>query len=428
MARTMTRRQFLSRSGLVMGGVVAGPHLLTACGGGPGAGGSSDTFRVGAVLELSGESATGGQIARRGYEMWVDTVNQRGGVKVGDRRYRVEMLAQDCQSQPSVGADVTARLITEEGVDAIFGAYTSGVQIAINPICQKYRVPCLAGSAESPENWTAHPEFTYGIIPAVDTTAARSIQAIVDSAAPKPTSAAVLGANEPFSDDTAVGFRDGVRQAGLELAHYSLFPPDADLNPVANVVAGTNPDIVAVGGHDVLLVDFVKGLVSADFTPKAIIEHYGITDASFAKALGQDAEGVLGISVWLPSSPHEDELFGTAQEFAQAFEKKYQTPPDYTAAGCTAAGLVLQQALEELGERPALSEEARVNLNDILAKTRADTFYGPIEFASSGSHFHNNTALDPILVQIQDGEVRAVAPESAAEAQMVYPLVPWGER
>ena len=94
-------------------------------------------------------------------------------------------------------------------MNAIFGAYTSGVQIAMDPICAKYQVPCIAGSAESPGIWKKQPAFTFGVIPAVDTTAARSIQAIVDTANPKPATAAVVGANEPFSDDTAEGFRAG---------------------------------------------------------------------------------------------------------------------------------------------------------------------------------------------------------------------------
>ncbi len=56
--------------------------------------------------------------------------------------------------------------------------------------------------------------------------------------------------------------------------HYVLFPPNADLAPVAVAVAAQKPDIVAVGGHDVLLVDFVKAMAATGYTPKAIIEHY----------------------------------------------------------------------------------------------------------------------------------------------------------
>ena len=427
MSNPVTRRQFIIRFGAVAGGAVLAPSVLSACGGG-GGGGGSDVFKVGAVLELSGESATGGQVAKRGYQLWADTVNKAGGIEVGGKKYKVELHVQDCQSQPSVGAQVAERLASQEGVDAMFGSYTSGVQIAMNPICAKYKVPCIAGSAESPENWSAHPQFTYGIIPAVDLTAANSIQAIVDTATSKPATAAVIGVNEPFSDDTAKGFRKGVKQAGLEDLHYSLFPANADLAPIASVVADKNPDIVAVGGHDVMLVDVVKALKAARFTPKAIIEHYGITDASFAKALGKDADGVLGISVWLPDAPLEDKVFGKASDYATAFKKKYGSEPDYTAAGCSAAGEVLQLALQQLGEAPSLSEDARVKLNGLLAKTDVKTFYGQIKFAQDGDHFHDNTALSPILVQIQDGKVVAVDPQDQSKSEMIYPLASWASR
>jgi branched-chain amino acid transport system substrate-binding protein len=425
MSNNINRRRFLTRAGLIAGGVVAGPSLLSACGGG-GGGGGTDTFKVGAVLELSGASATGGQIAQRGYQLWADTVNNKGGLSIGGKKFNVELVVQDCKSDPATGADATSRLVTEEGVNAIFGAYTSGVQIAMDPICAKYRVPCIAGSAESPGIWKKQPAFTFGVIPAVDTTAARSIQSIVDTANPKPATVAVVGANEPFSDDTAQGFRKGAEDAKLRVVHFSLFPPNADLAPVANVVAAQRPDIVAVGGHDVLLVDFVNAMAATGYTPKAIIEHYGITDASFAQALGPRADGVMGISVWLPTASFRDDLFGSAADYAKAFEQKYGTPPDYTAAGCSAAGRVLQAAVEKLGETPSLSEDARGKLNDLIAASDLQTFYGPIRFASEGDHFHNNTALDPMLVQIQGGQVKAIAPKESAQAQIIYPLPPLG--
>jgi branched-chain amino acid transport system substrate-binding protein len=92
------------------------------------------------------------------------------------------------------------------------------------------------------------------------------------------------------------------------------------------------------------------------------------------------------------------------------------TPRDELVAG----------AVEKLGETPSLSEDARVKLNDLIAGTDLTTFYGPIQFASEGDHFHNNTALDPMLVQIQGGQVKAIAPPESAEAQIIYPLAPLG--
>ena len=427
MSNYINRRRFLTRAGLVVGGAVAGPSLLAACGGDTGGGGASDKFKVGAVLELSGESATGGQIAQRGYQLWADTVNKAGGLAIGDKKYKVDLIVQDCKSDPATGADATSRLVTEEGVNAIFGAYTSGVQLAMDPICAKYRVPCIAGSAESPNVWKKqarvhlrrHPRRRHHGGP--------------------------LDPGDRGQRESQAGHGGGRRRQRAVLRRHRRGLPRGGRGREARTwctsrcsrrtptwrrsaraVAAQRPDIVAVGGHDVLLVDFVKAMAATGYTPKAIIEHYGITDASFAKALGRQADGVMGISVWLPTASFKDDLFGSAADYAKTFEEQHGSPPDYTAAGCSAAGQVLQAAVEKLGEPPSLSEDARGKLNELIAGTDLQTFYGPIKFATEGDHFHNNTALDPMLVQIQGGQVKAIAPPDSAEAKIIYPLPPLG--
>ena len=421
MSDEISRRDFI-RYSLLAGGAVASPGLLAACGGGGGGGSSgSGMYKVGAVLELSGADSAGGQLAKRGYQFWVDTVNKKGGIDVGGTKYKVQMIAQDCQSDPATAADVTSRLVTEESVDALFGSYTSGVQLAMNPIATKYQVPCIAGSAESPENWTAHPQFTYGIIPSVDLTADKALKLIIDNASPTPTSAAIVGANEPFSKDAAAGFAKGAKEAGLSITENSLFPPAADLGPIVSAIADQKPDIVAVGGHDTILINFAKACKAISFQPKALIMHYGVTEPAFAKALGPTAEGVLGLVDWTPDFPYKDNVFGTAQQFAKNYQAKYGTAVDYTGAGCAVSGEVLQLALQKLGAGPGLSQENRVKLNQIIAKTDVDTFYGHIKFDSSGPHFHDNTAPPPLLVQIQHGAVVAVAPASGKKGDLIYP-------
>jgi branched-chain amino acid transport system substrate-binding protein len=415
-----TRRQFLARSGAA-GGALLVPGFLAACGDG-GGGGGADTFKVGAVLELSGSDATGGALARRGYQFWVDTVNAAGGIAVGDKKYKAKLVVADCKSQADAAADAVTRLVEQEKVDALFGSYTSGVQIAMNPIAQKYRTPCIAGSAESPASWSTQPQFAYGIIPAVDLTADKALKFIVDLASPKPTSAAVLGANEPFSKDAAAGFAKGAKEAGLRVVENSLFPPEADLTPIISRVASKKPDILAVGGHDTVLIDVVKACKSVKFTPKAIIMHYGVTEPSFATELKKDADGVCGLVDWTPDFPYRDDIFGTAQEYASKYEAKYNSPPDYTAAGCSVSGEVLQLALQKLGKPPGLSQDDKTKLNQLIAQTDIKTFYGPIKFESSGDHFHDNTVPPPVLVQIKSGKVVAVAPDDVKKGAFQYPI------
>src|SRR5690606_16862868 len=139
----------------------------------------------GVITSLSGENIFGGNLTRRGYDLWAEMANQKGGVEVGGEKLKVEMSYGDDQSNPATGADAAERLIVQEKVHALFGPYTSGSTIAVQPICQKYKVAMVSGSAESPNVWKAKPEYNFGMIPAVDSSAGKSLGVLADMSNPK---------------------------------------------------------------------------------------------------------------------------------------------------------------------------------------------------------------------------------------------------
>ncbi|RWB66745.1 ABC transporter substrate-binding protein [Mesorhizobium sp.] len=417
--RSFSRRRFLGGSAMaVTAGALGMPFVRTARA-------QAATFKAGVISSLSGENILGGNLTKQGYDLWADAINAKGGVEVAGDRFKVEMFYGDDQSSPATGADAAERLIVQNGVDVLFGPYTSGSTIAVQPICQKYQVPMISGSAESPNVWKAKPEFNFGIIPAVDTTSGLSLGVLAKLSKPAAKTVAVISVNEPFSKETGEGFRDGAKAAGLELATYELVPPEGDLTPIISKIAALNPDIVAVGGHEEVLINVVKTSKSLNYRPKALIMHYGITNPAFAQALGADADGTTGVVVWLPTVAYKDDVFGTAKDFAQMAQKKLGGEPDYTAAACAASGLVLGDALKRLGKKPALTPENRVALKDAIAETDIQTFYGPIKFEKDGPHYHDNIQPVPVLVQIQGGKTVAVGPKEAAAADYIYPLPAW---
>ncbi|WP_315918110.1 ABC transporter substrate-binding protein [Mesorhizobium sp. SP-1A] len=418
-SRGFSRRRFLGGSAVaVAAGTLGIPFVRTARAQAP-------TFKAGVITSLSGENILGGNLTKRGYDLWADAINAKGGVEVGGDRFKVDMFYGDDQSNPATGADAAERLIVQNEVDVLFGPYTSGSTIAVQPICQKYQVPMISGSAESPNVWKAKPEFNFGIIPAVDTTAGKSLAVLAKMSNPTAKTIAVIGVNEPFSKETGEGFRDGAKEAGLELVAYELVPPEGDLTPVISKIAALKPDIVAVGGHEEPLINVVKTSKSLNFRPKALIMHYGVTDPAYAQALAADADGTCGVAVWLPTVPYKDDLFGTAKDFAEMAQKKSGHEPDYTEAGCAASGLVFGDAIKRLGKKPALKPEDRVALKDAIAETDIHTFYGPIKFEKEGNHYHDNIQPVPVLIQIQGGKTIAVGPKDAAAAALTYPLPAW---
>jgi branched-chain amino acid transport system substrate-binding protein len=192
----------------------------------------------------------------------------------------------------------------------------------------------------------------------------------------------------------------------------------------------SNPDLVAFGGHDEELVNLVKVLTQINFTPKALLMHYGVTEPAFIQALGKNANQVLGASVWTPSMQTKGALgWPTAKAYYDVAAAEYpKDPPDYTQAASSAAGLVFQAALSQLATPPPLDEAARTKLVDILEKIDLQTFYGRVKFATEGDFYHSNAGLTPLMVQITAGKEAVVAPSESAQANLVYPITPWDKR
>ncbi|HZT19810.1 MAG TPA: amino acid ABC transporter substrate-binding protein, partial [Dongiaceae bacterium] len=379
----MTNKGRTRRELLQIGGAAVGALATTALAGRRAAA-DEPVFRVGVVTSLSGEDIFGGNLTRRGYDFWAEAINKKGGIEVGGKRYAVQMSYGDDQSSPAVGADAAERLIVQDKVEVIMGPYTSGVTLAVEPICEKYKVPMIAGSAESPNVYKKKPAYTFGMIPSVDLTAGKSLGVLVDEAKPTPKSIYIVGVNEPFSKEAAQGFDRGAKDIKLDIQGFDLVPSNADLTAIVSGVAAKAPDIVAVGGHEEVLINFVKACKSLKFAPKALIMHYGVTDPAFPKELGKDADGVLGITVWTPDVSFKDELFGTAKEFDEAYYNRYGSRVDYTGAACAASGLVFQAAAAKLGKVPPYSDSDREALAKIIADTDMETVYGPVKFEKEG--------------------------------------------
>jgi branched-chain amino acid transport system substrate-binding protein len=412
------KRGFLGALALLLALVLANPLLAAD---------TRDFFKVGVVTSISGELATGGNVTKRGYDLWAAAVNAQGGIAIGGKKYPVKLFYADAQSQPSQGAAAAERLITQEHVDFILGPYSSGVTMAVAPVVEKYQVPTITGSAESPLIWTNKFLYTFGTIPPVSFTGAVPIKTLTEMK--HPATAVILGSNDTFSKATAESFQAAAKAEGIRVLKFNIVPSNQDLTPLMSAVRGLRPDVVAFGGHDEELIKLVKSLQQINYTPKALLMHYGVTEPAFIEALGKSANQVLGASVWTEDArTHGALLWPDAKTYAAAALKAYQVPADYTQAGSSAAGLAFQAALQQIGATPPLSEQARVDLVKALETLDIQTFYGRINFATEGQYYHANVGLTPLTVQIQDGKVVVVGPQEDAQAPLHYPMTAWRDR
>jgi branched-chain amino acid transport system substrate-binding protein len=387
-----------------------------------------DFFKIGVITSLSGDLATGGNVTKRGYDLWADEVNKSGGIDIKGKKYPVKLFYGDAQSEPSQGASAAERLATQEKVDMVLGPYSSGVTLAVAPVLEKYKIPMITGSAESPLIWKEKFRYTFGTIPPVNYTGSTPVQSLA-KLSPAPKSAIILGSNDAFSKATAEAFQDAATKAGIKVLKFNIVPSGQDLIPFMSAAKAMKPDLIAFGGHDEELINLVKALRQINYTPKALLMHYGVTEPAFIESLKKDADQVMGASVWTETIHTKgDIMWPDAKTYADAAMKAYNVPADYTQAGSSAAGIAFQMALMKTGGTPPLDDAEREALVKTLEDLQVQTFYGMIDFANEGQFYHANVGLTPLTIQIQNGKVVIVGPEKEAQTQAQYPMKPWQER
>lgn len=421
-----TRRKFLKQLGVTGLTALLSGGLFNNLGRAETAG----EFKIGVVTSLSGYLAKGGHITERGYKMWERTVNERGGIPINGNKYKVKLDFYDASSKPATAAKGTEKLISTGNIDFIFGPYASGVTIASAPICNKYQEPMITGSAESPLIWGKKPKWVFGTIPSADLIGPASLKCWHNLCSPEPKSIAIVGIDDPFSESVADGYVPVAKEYGWEIVHREIIPADLkDLSPVVTKVKAKNPDVFAFGGHTTDHLKMIKAMRSLNFSPNAWVLHYGVTVPEFIGGLGEDANYTFGNSVWTKDVPREGEFFGTAKEFADQFSTVWGHNPDYTEAASSATGVVFQEAVKSIGATPPLTKEDKAELRTALEEIKLETFYGTVDYAKEGKHYHCNSGLTTLSMQILGGKCRVVGPtEKLMLAEPTYPVPSWQER
>ncbi len=380
-----------------------------------------DTIVLGAAVSLTGKYTTAGNHTRKGYDLAVKVINERGGVRVGDRGYRLEILYYDDESTPARGAQLAERLIRQDGVQFMLGPYSSGLTKAIAPVTERYRVPMVEGNGASRELFNKGYRYLFAVL----STSEQYLQEAINLAAERARAAgrdpasltiAVATENDPFSQDIRDGVIDDAARHGMQVVIDDKLPRDLnDMTATLLKVKALRPDLLLVSGHTkgaALLVRQAAELKAS--APMVAISHCESAEVTDAARFGDAAEGILCTGQWAPTLTYRDDLFGSAAEYAALFEQEYGYVPPYQAAESTAAVMVWADALQRAG---SFDTEA---VREALAATDLRTFYGNIRFDVTGK----NIAKPMVLSQIQDGEYRVVAPTAWASHELRFPR-PW---
>jgi branched-chain amino acid transport system substrate-binding protein len=372
---------------------------------------SDDPIRIGVSLPLTGEFSQPGKAAQQGYEVWVDTVNEEGGL-LGRQ---VELIVRDDASdQNTVVADYNA-LIQREDVDLLLGTFSSLLNLPASAAAERNRMLYVEPAGGAPEIFER--DFQYGPFFTQQATAdhqgdlfAEWVLNLPENERPQTVAYAVL--DDPFTVPVVDALRATFDENGVESVYDETYPAGtSNFDSIANSIKQANPDMVINGAQFEDGIGFRRSLTKVGFEPKILFQ----TNApSFGKQYsdGVGVENTEGTFFAISHTPDADTP-GNA-EFVKAFEEKFGDAPAEDAADAYASGQVLQAAVEGVG-----SIDDQLALADWLRENTVETILGPLEWEDNGAPIG-----EFLIGQWQDGEAEIVLPEEAATTDEIIAVRP----
>ncbi|MFZ3034673.1 MAG: amino acid ABC transporter substrate-binding protein [Parvibaculum sp.] len=377
------------------------------------------TIRLGAAVSLSGKYSSNGVYTRNGYDLAVKRINERGGVKVGDKSYKFEIVYYDDESTPARGAQLAERLIQQDGVKYLLGPYSSGLVEAMAPVTEKYGVPMVEANGAAISLFRKGYKYLFAVLSTTDQYLKGAVDIAAHQAAdPAKVKIAMAFENDPFSQDVRDGVLEDAKKYGMKIVVDDKLPPElSDMSATLTKVKLLKPDILIVSGHDKGAATAIRQIADQRVNvPMLAMTH--CDSAQIAERFGKAAEFTLCAAQWAPSLSYSDNIFGKASDYAALYEATYREPTPYQAAESSAAVEVFADAFTRAG---SLDPKA---VRDALSQTNLASFYGPIKFDETGKNVDKPT----ILYQVQDGKYVVVYPEKWAEAKLRAPTPVWDKR
>jgi len=113
----------------------------------------AQTIKVGFDIPLTGDIPKVGECSKYAAEIMKAEVNGAGGLKVGDKMYKLEFVYEDNESKAESATAAALKLIMQDQVLAVIGPQASKQAIPAGEVCNANKTPMISA-------WSTNPQTT----------------------------------------------------------------------------------------------------------------------------------------------------------------------------------------------------------------------------------------------------------------------------
>ncbi len=222
--------------GLVCAVLLSGLAACAPAGGPP-------SLRVGFIAPLSGPMAPLGTSCLEGANLAIDEINRGGGLRIGGRRCRVELILEDCQDRPELAVSAVQDLINRRDASAVIGPPMSGLAIPAARMASEAGIPLIT-------QYSTHPDVTVGTrgvwrVCYTDALQGRALAAFAREHLRGKTAAVLFDIAGTFSREIAGIFRDRFEEMGGRIVAWEPYTTGReDFREPLLSIRSARPDIL----------------------------------------------------------------------------------------------------------------------------------------------------------------------------------------
>jgi branched-chain amino acid transport system substrate-binding protein len=373
---------------------------------------AQDVLKLGIPLPLTGTNAKFGEIEKKSYEIAMEEINAKGGIK----GKKVVLEFEDSQGKPEVARSIVERLIDVRKQPVIFGEYSSSCSKAISAVAEERKTPYLVVTGATDDITQQNYKYIFRLNP-TNAYYAKGLMSFLNTVV-KPKTIAILYESSDFGTSGAEDMVNQAKKAGMQVLVKEQYEKGAvDFRPILSKVKSVKPDVIYMVSYVMdaaLLMRQIKELrIDAKLYAGGAA---GFAIPEFIQNAKEASELVMTATLWSPQIAYPG-----ARQFAENYNKLYKEYPSYHGAEAYSALYVIKDVLGR-----AKSWKA----DDIRAAFRATnmmTAFGPVKFEDKDGYTNQNF-MDTLVMQVIKGKHETIWPEKYASAKYVYPIPKWRER
>lgn len=370
---------------------------------------AEEAIKIGVIMPLSGANAQFGKGSVSGIQMAADQINATGGIKsLGGAP--IELVIADVPS-PNTAAATTQRLISQDGVIGVIGAFSSSITLAASEVTERAGVPMITHSFADQITGRGY-QYIFQVTALGGAYGADQFNfaaEIAKSAGQPVTKAAVFYEDTAYGTAQAAGLRAAAQAAGILLVIDEAYPLGVtDVSPLINKLKASGADIVFPVSYFNDALQIIRAMRQQGIDIPVIGGAAGYIIPDFHKALGEYSDGVYSIA---PAN------YDAIPEIAAEYKAAHGTFMTHEAILYGAALQHMAAAIEKSGSLdPEKIRDAISGLKICGTGFAAGIPGGCIAFDEKGL----STTAKPIFVQWKGNELNTVYPAADARVKPVW--------